>query len=185
MPEVEQIKEFVIAGHGNLEQVKLMLEKDSSLLLEKFEWRENDFESALEGASHVGNRQIALFLLERGAPKQITTAAMLGEVSTVKTMLEQQPERIQFKGAHGIALLPHAALSGNLELVKFLFERGATEGASMALTLVASRGFADVAAWLVEHAKPDLSLKNFQSKTALEIATENNDIAMIAAIKGS
>ena len=185
MPEIEQIKEFVIAGHGNLEKLKSMLETNPELLLEKFEWRENDFESALEGASHVGNRAIAMFLIGQGAPKEITTAAMLGEIDAVKTMLEKQPDLIQFKGAHGIALLPHAALSGNLELVKMLFERGATEGASMALTLVASRGFTDVAAWLVQQAQPDLSWKNFAGKTALEIATETNDTAMIAAIKGS
>ena len=99
MPEIEQIKEFVIAGHGNLEKLKSMLETNPELLLEKFEWRENDFESALEGASHVGNLAIARFLIAQGAPKEITTAAMLGEADAVKTMLETQPDLIQYKGA--------------------------------------------------------------------------------------
>lgn len=172
----------MIAGHGNAARLRELLEADPGLLNQAFEWRENDTETALQGASHVGNREIALYLLECGAPLEITTAAMLGDTQAVQQMLERDSGLIGARGAHGITLLSHAALSGEAELVQDLFARGATEGSSMALPLAASLGHVEVAGWLVQNASPDLEWKNFQGKTALEIATEHGDAAMIQAL---
>lgn len=182
MAEPEQIREFVIAGHGNAAKVRELLEADPGLLNEAFLWREGDAETALQGASHVGNREIALLLLERGAPLEITTAAMLGDANTVHAMLEHDSGLIEARGGHGITLLCHAVLSGQLELVQDLFTRGATEGSSMALALAVGRGDLEMARWLVQNAAADPNWKNHQGKSALETATERGDRAMISAL---
>ena len=38
----ETIREFVIAGHGNLPRVREMLDEMPALLNEKYQWGEND-----------------------------------------------------------------------------------------------------------------------------------------------
>jgi uncharacterized protein len=185
MMDAEQIKAFVIAGHGNLGAVKTMLEAEPALLNTAFEWRPGDFETALQGASHVGNVEIAEYLLAQGAPISVTTAAMLGRRSELEAMLDGYRDLIFENGAHGITLLTHAALSGDADLVASLYARGATTGASMALNLATDCGYAEIVRFLVETAKPDLNWKNMKGKTALEIAREGGDAATIALLEGA
>src|SRR3954469_18267188 len=63
----ELVKDFVIAGHGNLDKVKQMLSEEPGLLNACWDWGGGDFETALEGAGHVGNKPIANYLIEQGA----------------------------------------------------------------------------------------------------------------------
>jgi uncharacterized protein len=181
----EQIKAFVIAGHGNLEKVKTMLEAEPQLLNQAFEWRPGDFETALQGAAHVGNVDIAEFLLQKGAPLELPSAAMLGRKDFIEQMLEANPEAINTTGAHGITLLTHAALSGDVSLVSSLYERGATTGADMATNLAVDCGYREVVQFLLETAKPDLTWKNFKGLNALEVAREGNDAELIALLEGA
>ncbi|MCU0491926.1 MAG: ankyrin repeat domain-containing protein [Chloroflexaceae bacterium] len=182
-PSVEDVRAFVLAGHGSLEKVQQMLADQPALLCMRYEWKPGDTETALEGASHVGNRAIAEFLLSQGETLTICTAAMLGQVSDVERLLHEDPARIQARGAHGIPLMSHAAWSGSVELAQLLVARGASEGMSSALSNAVSRGHLELARWLLEHTSPDLAWKNFQEKTALEIATERGDEAMMALLK--
>jgi uncharacterized protein len=172
----EIIKEFVIAGHGNLEKVKTMLLEHPELLNVAFEWREGDFETALQGAAHVGNTEIALFLLSQGAKLEITTAAMLGDVAAIEQFLASDPDLIHAKGAHGISLLTHAVMSENPLLVKDLILKGATTGSSMAVNIATDIGNLEVLQVLLLHTKPDLTWKNFKGKSALELAAEQPQI---------
>ncbi len=185
MPTIERIKEFVIAGHGNLETVKSMLEAEPALLEQKFEWGEGDVESALQGASHVGNQEIVRYLLENGAKLEIATAAMLGDLPAVQNFLASDADLIQATGGHGISLLTHGVISGNPELVEFLIANGATSGASMALNIATDIGDIGIIKMLLERTQPDLTWQNFKGKTALEIASQNNNVAIIALIKGT
>jgi uncharacterized protein len=179
----ELIKEFVIAGHGNLEKVKTMLLEHPQLLHTAFEWREGDFETALQGAAHVGNAAITKFLLSQGAKLEITTAAMLGDIEAVETFLTQNPDLIQAKGAHGITLLTHAVMSENPDLVRNLIEHGATEGSSMALNIATDIGDVAVIKVLLELTQPDVTWKNFKGKSALEIASDNPELlALLEAV---
>ncbi len=59
----ELVREFVMAAHGDLELQELLVESPS-LLHASYNWGGSDWESAL-GASHVGRKDIALYLLER------------------------------------------------------------------------------------------------------------------------
>jgi ankyrin repeat protein len=174
----EQIRNFVLPAHGNLEVVKQLLAEEPRLLNEKYE--EFD-ETALEAASHVGNRPIAEFLLEQGAPMNIYTAAMFGLKDEVATFLNKNPELVNGNGVHGISLLYHAALSGNVELVQMLAEQGNTQNSDQPLLGAASYGRLEMAKWLLEQGA-DRSTTNFQNKTALEIAEMREDEEMIALL---
>ncbi len=166
------VREFVVAGHGNLEKAQKMLEENLELLNASYAWSETDHETAIQGAAQVGSATVATYLLERGAPLEICTAAMLGQRDEVEKKIRDKPHNINSKGAHGIPLLPHAAWSGDLELVQFLFRNGAKAGVSSALHNAVTRGYHDLVVWLVENASPDLNSKNFQGKSPLSIAIE-------------
>jgi uncharacterized protein len=169
---IDHIREFVLAGHGNLSRVQALLAATPSLLNAAYKWGDNDFETALQGAAHVGNRAIAEYLVAQGAPVDICTAAMLGRQAAVKQFVDADPEQINATGAHGIPLLPHAAFSGDVALVAWLIEQGARAGISAALHNAVSQEHVELTHWLLEHGDPDLGWKNFQGKTALTIATE-------------
>jgi ankyrin repeat protein len=162
----------VLAGHGNLARVQEMLAAAPALLNTPYEWRANDRETALQAAAHVGNRAIAEYLLAQGAPLDICTAAMLGRQADVQRFVSDDPAQIDATGAHGIALLTHAALSGDVALVQWLIAHGARAGIPAALHNAVSQGHAELTDWLLRHADPDLGWKNFEGKTALTIATE-------------
>ena len=138
------VREFVIAGHGNLEKVKKMLEERPDLLNAAYAWTENDHETAIQAAAQVGSVPVAEYLLENGAPLEICTAAMLGRKEEVKRRIRENPGNINSTGAHDITLLTHAALSGDIELVQYLFQNGAKTGSSSALQNAVTRGYYDL-----------------------------------------
>jgi ankyrin repeat protein len=181
------VREFIIAGHGNLEKVRKMLEENPELLNAPYAWSETDHETAIQGAAQVGSVPVASYLLEKGAPLEICTAAMLGHKDEVQRRIKDRPDSINSKGAHGIPLLPHAAWSGDLELVQYLFRSGAKAGSSSALHNAVTRGYYDLVVWLVENASPDLNSKNFQAKTSLSIAIERKqeNIAQLLKERGA
>lgn len=110
------VREYIIACHGNLAMVKELLTKNPDLINSTVNWGGDDWESGLGAAAHTGNRDIALFLLEHGARMDLFTAAMLGELSIVKSIIEQFPFSIESKGAHGIPLIRHAQMGGEIAL---------------------------------------------------------------------
>jgi uncharacterized protein len=177
------LREFVIAGHGNLSKVKELLTDHPELLDMPYPWTETDKETAIMAAAQTGNAPVAEYLLSKGAPMSICTAAMLGRTREIDAILSEHPEKIHERGAHGIPLLAHAALSGKSELVRTLFERGATEGSSFAMHNAASHGYQDMAKWLLENAKPDVNWRNYQGKTALTVALERKDEPMVSLLR--
>jgi hypothetical protein len=116
------VKEFVIAGHGNLEKTKQMLENTPTLLNASWDWGNGDFEEAIEGAGHVGSRDIALYLIGKGVRFTLFVATMLGKIEIVKPMIEAYPELLQSKGPHGLDLIHHATKGGDptIEVLNYL-----------------------------------------------------------------
>jgi uncharacterized protein len=182
-PSTEQIREFVIAGHGNYEKVRQMLAENPKLLNASYRWNENDTETAIQASAQVGNVNIAEFLLKQGAPLEICTAAMLGMRDYVERRLNADPLDVNATGAHGIPLLPHAVWSDNLPLVQRVFERGAKSGATLALHNAVSKGNYEIVEWLVDNAGPDLRARNFQGKTMVTVATERQYDRIVALLK--
>ena len=109
---LELVNEFVRVAHGDFATVQTLLEKTPSLLNATWDWGGGDFETALGAAAHTGSRDIALYLLSRGARLDLFTAAMLGRLEIVKAILAAFPEARLSLGAHGIPLLVHAQMGG-------------------------------------------------------------------------
>lgn len=103
---------MVGAAHANLERVQELLKLHPSLAKASWDWAFGDWETALGAACHTGNRPIAELLLEHGAAPTIFSAAMLGNLSTVKAMIADQPGLQRVTGPHSISLLAHAAVGG-------------------------------------------------------------------------
>jgi hypothetical protein len=102
------VQDFVIFAHSDLPMTRKLLEKEPALLNAAMDWGGGDWETALGGASHMGRRDIALYLLEYGARIDIFCAAMLGQLDAVKSFLTLQPKLIDAKGPHGFSLHFHA-----------------------------------------------------------------------------
>ncbi len=182
-PTPEQIRDFVIAAHGNLPRIREMLWENAELLNASYEWEEGDHETAIMAAAQSGSVGVAEYLLSRGAPMDICTAAMLGRKDTVQQMLEKDPGLINAKGAHGISLMAHAAWSNNIELVKMLFERGATVGMGHALGNAVMKGDVRMARWIIENGNPDFAWRNYEGKTLLNLADEAPNDDMIHLLR--
>jgi hypothetical protein len=127
--KTEIVKEFVGAGHNKLGRVKEMLEEYPNLLYCRYDHGKGDFEEAIEGAGHVGDKEIARYLIEKGARPNIFVLTMLGETAIVKLMLEKYPSLLNSKGAHGFTLLHHATRGGEeaKELLDYVKSKGLTE----------------------------------------------------------
>lgn len=109
-PQVNRllVQDFVIYAHDNLDMVKKLLEKNPALLNSAMDWGGGDWETALGGASHMGRRDIAEYLIEAGARVDLFASTMLGELVVVKALLTLQPKLIDAKGPHGFGLHWHA-----------------------------------------------------------------------------
>jgi hypothetical protein len=77
----------VVAAHANLARTKEMLEPQPALVNATWDWGGGDWETGLGGASHIGSREIAEYLLGKGARMDIFCAAMLGRIEIVKAFL--------------------------------------------------------------------------------------------------
>src|SRR2546421_10012355 len=123
-PQIDRarVKRFVIAGHFNLEAVKEMLEADPRLINGAIDWGNGDFETALGGASHMGRRDIAEFLLEHNARMDVFAATMLGKLDIVKAAVAAFPNIVNVPGPHKIPLIKHAEKGGDnaREVLEFL-----------------------------------------------------------------
>jgi len=118
----ELVRDFVAAAHGKFDKVKEMLEKQAKLVNSTWDWGGGDFETALGGAAHMGRKDIATYLLEKGARMDIFAAAMLGKLEVVKAAIVACPGTEKVPGPHGIPLLAHAKAGKEdaAEVVKYL-----------------------------------------------------------------
>ncbi len=106
------VQDFVANAHGNAERVKELLEQEPMLINAAWDWGGGDWETALGAAAHMGRRDIAHILLEKGARMDIFAAAMLGQVEIVRAILQAFPDARHLRGPHGIPLLNHAKAGG-------------------------------------------------------------------------
>jgi hypothetical protein len=106
------VQEFVAAAHGDLEAVRTAVAEDPGLVNSAWDWGDGDWETGLGAAAHLGEREIALFLLDNGARLDLFAAAMLGYADVVRAALAERPELREAKGPHGIPLVKHAEAGG-------------------------------------------------------------------------
>ena len=109
-PAVDEsiVAEVVGVSHFNFERLQTLVNTRPELARATWDWGFGDWETAVGAASHVGRRDIALYLLSKGARPDIFTYAMLGSFQAVKLMVESVPGIQTIMGPHGISLLQHA-----------------------------------------------------------------------------
>ena len=168
------VGDFVRAGHSTLPKVKTMLAETPGLIHASWDWGNGDFESALGGAAHMGNREIALHLLNAGARIDAFTAAMLGETNLVAALIRCSPAVANARGPHTLSLLHHAAQSGKVELAEIISPHLATRGrdCNQALLIASQRGHVAFVEWLLAHGVDNVNVKNFARRTSLDLALE-------------
>jgi len=174
---LELVKDFVGRAHQrNLEPMKEMLQREPTLIHASWDWGSGDWESALQAAAHTGSREMALFLLERGARFDLFAAAMLGELTALRTALDSFPGALQVRGAHGIPLLSHA-IGGHAEAVKvrdYLLERSVDvnlrhNNGMTALMIAVQTGQRDAVQLLLKRGA-DAKVKAQNGQTALALS---------------
>jgi hypothetical protein len=106
------MKDVVGLSHSNLAKVKEMVQQHPALAKASWDWGYGDHETALGAASHVGQRPIAEFLLENGAPPTLFSATMLGQLDIVKAFMAATPGLQKIRGPHSLSLMVHAKAGG-------------------------------------------------------------------------
>ncbi len=170
-PSQELVEEFVLAAHANPAKVRALHTAHPELLT--VPWAKFD-ETALQAASHMGRREVAEYLLAAGAPLDICAAAMLGWTDRVASFLATDAGLAQARGAHGIPVLYHAALSGDPAIGDLLVAHGGGEGRAAALHGAILFGHTAMVAWLLEAGPLDVQIRNFDGKTPLQAAQERD-----------
>jgi hypothetical protein len=122
--EPMMVKEFVGACHANLEKTKAMLADKPSLLNSTWDWGGGDFETGLGGAPHMGNREIAEFLIGQGARMDIFAAAMLDKLEVVQALIAAFPGIENSLGPHKIPLMAHAERGKAERVIGYLKLKG-------------------------------------------------------------
>lgn len=123
--KIELVKEFVGLCHSNITRVKEMLDTEPQLLHASTDWGGGDFESGIEAAGHVGNKEIATYLLSKGARYNVYLASMLGHLDVVKSVLDFNNGLLNSKGPHGFTLLHHANKGQATAVIEYLKSLGA------------------------------------------------------------
>lgn len=124
--DAKLVAEVVGKAHRDEARVRELVTAHPSLANAWWDWGFGDWESPLGAASHVGQRAIAEFLLERGARIDVFAAAMLGMTDVVKAFVAAQPGVQRTLGPHAIPLLAHAKAGGEraADTVAFLESLG-------------------------------------------------------------
>ncbi len=123
------VKDFVRVAHSDLNQVKKLLEEYPLLLNASWDWGGGDFETALGAAGHMGLKETANYLLQKGARADIFVLTMLGKTDIVKSTIKEFPSLLNSLGPHGFTLLHHAQKGGkdSEELLAFFQSSGLKE----------------------------------------------------------
>lgn len=183
---LSRVKAFVEAGHRDLDTIEKMLVEDPRLLNASWDWGQGDWETALEGASHMGRQDIASYLVERGARANPLSYAMLGKAEVVIAQIDVVPQTAFLKGPHGIGLLFHVAIGGSLRLAEKVVAHLGNEKAAQcdaALHGAVRFGTAEMLAWLVENGAKDLDLPNVFKRTPLDEAHIRGNPEMVELLE--
>lgn len=168
----ELVTEVTNNAHGNLERTRELIEAHPGLLNAKSAVDE----TPIQAATQLANLPIIEYLLQKGAPADFFTNAVLGRIDEIRRELAANPDRARDRGVHGLPSLYFAAIGGHLEVAQLLVENGAdvNEAAPAAAPIhgaVMGHNAAAMVAWLLERGA-DPSLVNFSGKTARQLAEQ-------------
>ncbi len=176
--DLDLVASFVGLAHKdqNLDQVDQLLVRDPHLVYAAWDWGNGDWETGLGGASHVGSRKMARFLLEKGARIDPYCAAMLGERDVVAALVTANPEVVNARGPHGYSLLYHAAISGDTKIAELLDPHIASRARdfNQSLSAAVRDGSLAMTSWLLTHGVTDPNLEDALGKRPLAMAMEKS-----------
>jgi ankyrin repeat protein len=146
------INQFVSLSHNSPEKVMAMHKMCPALIDTRATWDE----MAVEAAAHMGLTALAQYYVDAGAPLSTCTAALLGQTSTVRTNLREDPACLRERGAHDLPLLAYTAYGEpRVEIAEMLLAAGADVHVRAfnltVLHLAAARGQIEMAKFLLEH----------------------------------
>jgi ankyrin repeat protein len=182
------VDEFVGAGHRDLDKVKEMVEQDPKLVFASRDLGGGDWETALEGASHMGRYDIVEFLLSKGARITACCSAMLGQRDVLIPLLAATPSVATTKGPHGLTLLYHAAIGGDVaiaEAIKPHLESNAVDF-NQSLSAAARDGRLEMTSWLIKSGVTNVNAPDAFKKTPLTIALSKGfaEVADVLRVAG-
>jgi hypothetical protein len=124
--EQDLVREAVGAAHGRVARLRELVDARPALAKCAWDWGFGDWETPIDAAAHTGQREIALYLLERGARSTLFSAAMLGQLGAVRAALEADPGAARVLGPHSLTLLHHARAGGDAAraVLEYLLARG-------------------------------------------------------------
>lgn len=126
--DAAEISEFVGAAHRDFDETKRIIEKKPLLINCTSQLRLGDFETAMGGACHVGQPEIAELLIAKGARLDMFNLAFLGFEEHVMALVSKFPNLLRAPGPHGFSLLHHAKVGGHQGLSQWLEAQGLSEG---------------------------------------------------------
>ncbi len=181
----KMVQRFVGSSHGNMKAVKELVAKGPKLVNAAWDWANGDWETGLGAASHVGSRDVANFLLDKGARIDAFAMAMLGHVDLIRGIFKVYPKTHAVPGPHGIPLLAHAIYGGEKadEVFEFILSSGAdldqtSNGGATALMAAASTGRLEIVKRLVE-SNASVDHKDKKDLTAVDYAKKRKHEAVV------
>ena len=109
---------LVVAAHFDSALAAHLLAVSPSLVERRASWGE----SALEAASHLGNKTLAWRCIEAGARLDLFAACALGDCRLAMSRFDATSANA--RGVHGLPLLHFAIVGGSLEMLDLLLEKG-------------------------------------------------------------
>jgi ankyrin repeat protein len=168
------VRSFVVAAHNdsNLDRIKELLARDPKLVLAAHDWGDGDWETGLGGASHIGSRKMAQYLLSQGARIDSFCAAMLAQRDVVAALVGANPSVATTKGPHGYTLLYHAAIGGDVAIAELIKPHlGEHPGSyTQALSAAVRDGHLAMTRWLFENGQVDPNQQDALGKRPLATA---------------
>ena len=157
--DLELVRAFVAAGHKdtNIAEIKDMLDKDPKLIFASHDWGAGDWETALGGASHTGSREMARYLLSRGARIDSFCTAMLAQREVLVSLVAANPSVVTSRGPHGYTLLYHVAIGGDIAMANLLKPHleAQPRAYTQALSAAVRDGHLAMTRWLFENGDVD------------------------------
>lgn len=176
--DLDLVASFVGLAHkdANLEKVAAMLETEPRLVYASWDWGGGDWETGLGGASHVGSRKMARFLLEKGARIDAFCAAMLGERAVIAAMVAADKTVVNARGPHGYSLLYHVAISGDTGIAEMLNPhiKMRARDFNQSLSAAVRDGNIEMTKWLLTEGVTDPNLEDALGRRPLTTALQNN-----------
>jgi uncharacterized protein len=176
------VEECVGSAHGDLEKVRVLVERHPELVDARAPWNE----TPIEAATQMGRRDIIEYLLGRGAPLGFLTACVLGREDQVRAELARDGGRARTPGVHGLPPLYFAAVGGQPAVAGLLLEHGAEvngqAGTATPLHGAVLARSGEMVRWLLDHGA-ERSVADSQGRTARQLAEAMSDPEVAALLR--